>query len=79
MVTGAMEAGAATAIGATGREAAGLATGTDGAVAVAAGAAVAVAIIGAAAHVMGLCTERDGCPPGGRNNRGPTANFARAS
>ena len=57
MATGATEAGAATVIGATGTEAAGLATDTDGAVAVAAGAA-AVATTGAVADIMGQCTER---------------------
>ena len=61
MATGAMEAGAGTAIGATGNEAAALATDIDGAaaavVAGAGAAAVAVAITGAAADVTGLCTE----------------------
>jgi hypothetical protein len=54
-----MEAGAGTAMGATGKEAAGLATDIDGAAAVVApGAGAAVAITGAAADVTGLCIER---------------------
>ena len=73
MATGDMatEAGAGTAIGATGKEATGLATDIDGAAAAVAGA-VAVAIIGAAADVTGLCTDRDGCPRGGCENHGHT-------
>ena len=60
MATGAtdMEAGAGTAIGATGTAAAGLAMDTHGAAAAVAGAVVE-AITGAAADDTGLCTERE--------------------
>jgi len=66
MATGAMEAGADTATGATGKEAIGLATDIDGAAAAVDGAGAAVAITGAAADVTGLCTEREapGSPTG---------------